>query len=92
VPKKYSGLAFPVSSGLRKPLGGFARKEIMDKVFILLTDDEITGAPAWALRDEVKRLTAEILRLRKLQAAQQSVQLTAAGVESDGENQDSGGN
>lgn len=35
-------------------------------------------------------ITAEIIR--KDYAAQQGVQLTAAGVESDGENQDSGGN
>jgi hypothetical protein len=46
----------------------------MNKVFVLLTDDEIKGAPAWALRDEVKRLTAEILRLRELHAAQQNAQ------------------
>jgi hypothetical protein len=42
----------------------------MNKVFILLTDDEITNAPAWALRDEVKRLTTEILRLRQETAQQ----------------------
>lgn len=36
-----------------------------NKVFVLLTNDEIIGAPAWALRDEVKRLSEEILRMRR---------------------------
>ena len=39
-------------------------------------------------------ISASVLQVAALQekAAQQGVQLTAAGVESDGENQDSGGN
>lgn len=48
---------------------------------------ESHGAPnVFAVCDEIDDMLA------RREEAQQSVQLTAAGVESDGENQDSGGN
>ena len=43
----------------------------MSNTFLLLTNDEVNDAPLWALRDEVKRLNAEITRLHELQAAEQ---------------------
>lgn len=42
-----------------------------NKIFILVTDDDIDHMLYSETRDEIKRCNAEILRLRKLLAAEQ---------------------
>ncbi len=42
----------------------------MDKIFIMVTDDDIDHMLYSKTRDEIKRCNAEILRLRKLLAAE----------------------
>jgi len=43
VPKKYSCLAFPVSSGLRKPFGGILQKELKVKQILQYIIEQLQG-------------------------------------------------
>lgn len=55
-----------------------------------ITEVKVSGMGVSVEADKV--LNAHVKICKQCKAAQQSVQLTAAGVESDGEDKDSGGN
>ena len=62
----------------------------MKKIFVLLKDDELKNAPDWSLRDEVRRVTSEVLRLRKQAATITALRAMLKRLEWDGYDNDFG--